>query len=385
MIIMFGIDSISKYENSPGMILFIGGICVFLIINDYARSYRFYKDKRKYTISTIASMVISAVALIFDRGYMSYYFIAILSDIFYLPKILTKVLIRLHICIFAAMILFNEFRGYSGGINEIFTWGMLLKYGIDLLFPGLIYAACLMSFYSYSEMIKEKRETSRLNKELSEFNKQLKEYSEKVEELTISKERNRVSQELHDSLGHSLTALIIHLDFIEKIIDSDKQRAKELVIKTQSMARDSMSVLRKAVYALKEDKHIKGLNHSINELINNVTSVEGINVAYKSDGNLEDMAPDLKNVIYRTIQEGMTNGLKHGKASEFNVYINVDNNCISLIVEDNGLGCKEITKGNGLMGIEEKVYALNGSVQYLNDKEKGFGFHISIPLEEVAS
>lgn len=384
MIIMFGISSISRYKGSPGMVLLLGGISAFLIINDYARYYRFYKNEKKTIASTIAAIVVSTAALIFGGGgYMTYYYFVIVGDILDLPKVWSKVLIYFHASIFVAIVLFDVIMGSS--INNNIISNIILKYGPDMLYAGFMYAACLMTFYSYKQMIEEKHKTNRLNRELNESNKQLKEYAERVEELTISKERNRVAQELHDSLGHSLTALIMYLDFIEKIIDSDKERAIELVIKAQSMARDSMNVLRKAVYALKEDKHIRDLNDSINELIENITSVEGINVAYKSNGNIEDMSPDLKNIVYRTIQEGITNGLKHGKASEFNIYINMNDNGIRFIVENNGLGCREPVKGNGLLGIEERVYVLNGSIQYLNNREKGFGFDITIPIEKVVS
>lgn len=385
IIIMFGINSISMYKGSPGMVLLLGGISVFLIINDYARYYRFYKNEKKTIASTIAAMAVSIVALILGGGYMTYYYFVIIGDILDLPKIWARVLMYFHASIFAVMVFYGEFIRYGSSVSDIFTWNIILKHGPDLLFSGFMYAACLISFYSYSQMIEEKHKTNRLNKELNESNKQLKEYTERVEELTISKERNRVAQELHDSLGHSLTALIMYLDFIEKIIDSDKERAIELVIKAQSMARDSMNVLRKAVYALKEDKHIRDLNDSISELIDNITSVEGINVTYKSNGNIEDMSPGLKNIVYRTIQEGITNGLKHGKASEFNIYINMNDNGIRFIVENNGLSCREPAKGNGLLGIEERVYVLNGSIQYLNNRDKGFGFDITIPIEKVAS
>lgn len=285
-------------------------------------------------------MVVCAAALFFDRGYMSYYFFAIINDIFYLPIIWTKILACIHACIFVFMILYGEFKGYctgSIGIQQVFTWNNIIEHGQDIMFSAFIYIACLISFYSYRGMMRERQETNKLNRELSESNRQLKEYAERVEELAVSKERN------------------------------------------------SMGVLRKAVHALKEDKHIKSLDDSINELIHNITSIEGISVDYKSFGNLEDISPNLKNIIYWTIQEGITNGLKHGGANKFSIYIDVNENNIRLLLKDNGSGCKKIVKGNGLSGIEERVNVLNGSIQYLNDMGEGFGFDISIPIQEVVS
>lgn len=385
MIVMFCIDSILKHKNSFSMVLLLLGIGVFLIINDYARYYYFYKDERKYIVSIIASVLVSTGALIFDGGYMAYYFYAIINDAFYVQKKWTRILVGFHALILLFMNLYGEFSGYISTFSIKIILEVLLKEGQSFIFSGLIYVFCLISFYSFHEMSKERREANRLNKELNESNNQLKEYAKKIEELTISRERSRVAGELHDSLGHSLTALIMHLDFIEKVMDSDKDRARELVIKTQAMARDSMGVLRKAVYALKEDKCIKGLKESINELIGNITSVEGINVQYQCDGNIEDMSPDLKNIIYRTIQEGITNSLKHGMASSISIHTGVNGYYARLVVEDNGAGCKNIIKGNGLMGIEERIFALKGTIVYLNKSEGGFGFDICIPLKEVIS
>lgn len=383
MIVMFFTDSISMHTGSPGMIILLTGISLFLFINDYGRYYKFYRDEKKYAISTAASLFAAIVALQFDRGYIFYYFFAIFPDIIELPEGWKKILVCVHVCTFAVIMIIREFGHYGSNLGEIFTIESIMKHTPNLMFMAFIYGTSLMSFFAFSTLMRERYETSRLNKELTQSNSKLKEYAEKVEELAVSKERNRVAQEIHDSLGHSITALIMHLDFLEKIMDNDSEKAREVVIKTQSMARDSMGVLRSAVYALKEDRHTKGLTESVNELISKITSMDGIDIDFLCTGNIEGVSLDIKNMVYRTIQEGVTNGIKHGKATKFKISIISDNSYFTLLLKDNGLGCSGPVKGNGLNGIEERVNALGGEISYLN--EDGFGFNISIPIEEAIS
>ena len=84
--------------------------------------------------------------------------------------------------------------------------------------------------------------------------------------------------------------------------------------------------------------------------------------------------------MYKTIQESITNSIKHGKATEINISITREKKGIRLILTDNGVGCNKIIKSNGLIGIENRVTSLNGSVKYFSNDNLGFGIDICIPI-----
>lgn len=140
----------------------------------------------------------------------------------------------------------------------------------------------------------EKEETKQLNEKLKLANIKLQEYSLRVEDLTISKERRRVAQELHDSLGHSLMALTMHLEFAKKVIDSKPDKVKVVLEKSEKIAKDSVNDLRKAVNALKEEREIEHLNEAIKNLIDNFEIAGGVKINFNEDMSMDNLDINIK-------------------------------------------------------------------------------------------
>jgi signal transduction histidine kinase len=223
-------------------------------------------------------------------------------------------------------------------------------------------------------------EVIRLNEELNVMNKKLKDSILTIENLTISKERNRIAQEIHDTLGHCLTALVMHLEFLKKISDKENTKNLELIKKTENIARESMKELRKAVYALKEDEDIyKDFKFSLNNMAENI-SLNDIKVDFDFIGNVNELKLELKNIIFKTLQEIITNSLKHGKAKKINIKLKVTRIVVSIEAADDGIGCEDIIMGNGLKGIEQRFLSLGGIVNFNPEKNKGFSIKAVIPL-----
>lgn len=82
--------------------------------------------------------------------------------------------------------------------------------------------------------------------------------------------------------------------------------------------------------------------------------------------------------IFRICQEALTNALRHGKASHADMVLNFSEDLVKLFIKDNGQGCLNIQKGFGLKGMEERVAALNGNIQYGSD-ENGFSIYVELP------
>jgi signal transduction histidine kinase len=201
-----------------------------------------------------------------------------------------------------------------------------------------------------------------------------------IEKLTITKERNRVAQEIHDSLGHSITGLIMHLDYLEKINNKKPEENETVIKKCQDLSRNAMKDLRKAVFALKENDEMNSLHESIEELIKNLEN-ESINIIYKKQGIIEKLPPEIKFITYRIVQEVITNSIKHGKANEIVLELINDKktNNFYIMESDNGIGSDRILVGNGIKGIEDRIRVFNGEVSIKTKKNMGFNIKISIP------
>ncbi len=238
-------------------------------------------------------------------------------------------------------------------------------------FMGLVFSLLMISFFSisifsYVALLIERNKVLKLNKE--------------IEKLTIARERNRIAQEIHDNLGHSLVALSMNLDVASNILDKDMDKGKELIQKCQKLTKDSMNSLRRAVYTLKEENLSQGLKNAIQDLIHNINNTSNITIIYRGDEKVEDIPLKHKSILYTTIREGLTNSIKHSKCSQININIGVSDK-IHLSIKDNGLGCKSIIKGNGLKGIEERVNKVNGHIDYKTKEGQGFEISVKLPLE----
>ncbi len=109
--------------------------------------------------------------------------------------------------------------------------------------------------------------------------------------MTIEKERNRVAQEIHDNLGHSLVALNMNLDVISNILDKDMEKSKELIDKCQDLTQDSMDNLRYAVYALRDENISQGLIKSIEKLVHNIEDENKLKININIDKEIENYSP----------------------------------------------------------------------------------------------
>lgn len=244
----------------------------------------------------------------------------------------------------------------------------------------MIYFAVASIAYTVKIVQTEKEEVNQLNEKLQLANIKLQQYSKEVEDLAISKERTRMAQELHDSLGHSLMALTMNLEFAKKICDIKPEKVKEVLVKSEDIAKSSITSLRKAVNLLKEEREIKDFNDSIEELINNFHLLNNIKINFNTDKNLDNLSSIAKISMYKTIQQSVTNSIQHGKATEININITTTKEGTRIILIDNGVGCNKIIKSNGLKGIENRITLLNGSVKYFNNDNIGFGIDINIPI-----
>ncbi|MCM1989449.1 sensor histidine kinase [Oceanirhabdus seepicola] len=375
MIFIF-LNIILKDYNTPSTAILYGGIFLIAILNDNLRYDRWFNNNKKFAISLSISLGICSLLMYKAGGNtLVYSFFLLYEIIVFMEGRMSRIFFIIHFTIYAFMLCI-----YWGLFHNIFSPQYWRENLINYVVYFLIYLVNIFSFMSFKFNNREKSRVKKLNNELKEANEKLKEYSLKVEELTIKNERNRVAQEIHDSLGHSLTALIMHLDFLEKIIDSKPEKAKEVVIKSQDIARSSMKDVRKAIYALKDNEISKGLIYSIENLIEKLTISQGIKFDYNiADDSIENIELNIKNIIYITIKEAITNGIKHGQASHFFINLEKTDKDIKLNIKDNGKGCKNIVSGNGLKGMKDRIDAVSGEIDFYGNIDRGFVVEVSIP------
>jgi signal transduction histidine kinase len=208
----------------------------------------------------------------------------------------------------------------------VFTLISFIIYSIQGgLYFGLIYSLIygVGSFffgdfgYALKISIESKEKTEKLLQELKETNEKLKEYTKKVQELTILEERNRLSREMHDSIGHHLVTVSIELEILKKILFEKPDEAKKLIEVIKNEISKSLDDLRNVVKTLRKPNELElTINESLKNLINSFTSIKNIKANLEIGENILDLKEDYKLTILRVCQEALTNIEKHSNATE---------------------------------------------------------------------
>jgi signal transduction histidine kinase len=228
---------------------------------------------------------------------------------------------------------------------------------------------------------KARTEVERLATELSQANQKLREYAAQVEELATTQERNRLAREIHDSLGHYLTVINVQLEAAKAVLTHDATRALDALTKAQSLARDGLAEVRRSVATLRSSPLDNlSLPEAVTALMDECRAA-GIAAELTVKNDPRPLAPPIKLTLYRAAQEGLTNVRKHAQASQIKVTLDYSSEqIIRLVIQDNGLGTKEITDtGFGLLGIRERVHLLDGQVDTHAEPNQGFTLKVEVP------
>ncbi|MBQ6986313.1 MAG: sensor histidine kinase [Oscillibacter sp.] len=265
-------------------------------------------------------------------------------------------------------------RGYLAGIESVLvSWNVLLfVYDMILLFTS---------------QREENARISRLNLQLKEANQRLRKNAVELEHLTETRERNRLAREIHDTLGHTLTGIVMGTEAVSAIFDAAPEEAKRRIEIVHKTAQEGLEDVRRSIKALRPDALEKrSLEKALEELITNFHLTTSVDIDYQQDAGALYFAGDEEDTLYRIIQEGMTNSVRHGHATEIEIQITREGNLLTVRIRDNGLGCAELEEGFGLRHMEERLGLLGGSLAYGNrnddsdDEQRGFYLIASLPV-----
>ena len=223
------------------------------------------------------------------------------------------------------------------------------------------------------------------DEELRVANDELKDYAATLEEVTLLRERNRISREIHDNVGHALSAIRIQLGAIEVIAKKDGEKASLMASNLSKFTEKSLNDVRMVVRDMKprEFYEYEGII-AISEMIKNFEKMTGVSVKLAVSKKVWKMNSDEVMTIYRITQEFLSNSLRHGKATEVKIFMNFLEDCLRVQYKNNGEGASDIKEGTGLSGIRERLSVFGGSMKYYTDKDEGFELIINMPKGKLS-
>ena len=221
--------------------------------------------------------------------------------------------------------------------------------------------------------------------ELTKANEQLRQYALRIEDMATLQERNRIAREIHDSLGHSLTVFNLHLEAALRLLQSNPSEAREFILEAKELGKTALREVRQSVSTLRSDPlQNQSLEMAIDSLLEEFKKSTGISPTCQIDKK-EPLPLQIKTVIYRIVQEALTNIYKYAAATEVEITIQVKKD-LHLMIKDNGKGfnLNQNTTGFGLQGMRERTIALGGSFKIITAPTAGCQIIASFPLPGVS-
>lgn len=356
---------INKVNLTTSMVVFI---FIFLINNQirfFSLDNNFHKG-----ISFILEIIFTVIAYKWIGGYVIIYLILAAIDSNTLFNKPLKHIFNIGIILEGVILLFNE------SLELRFINIVLL-----IVFIGILY---LIQDENEKKIEAQKLyDRLRISEEkLKSANRDLELYASSIEELTLLRERNRLSREIHDSVGHALSTIVIQLGAVERTIEKDQQVAKEVTKELRKFTQNSLNEVRMAIREIKpkEFEDYEGIL-IIEELIKNFKKLTGVEVRLAFTKEKWPLNSDQSFVIYRIIQEFLANSVRHGKATVIQIFMAFSDNKLAVTLKDNGTGTDSLIEGIGLKSMRERVTEIGGSFDY-NTKLRE-GFLVKIELDKV--
>lgn len=292
----------------------------------------------------------------------------------------------------AAMITLYFIANYNIAIfqTKIISFESYVSYyntetqAIILALKNVFYSINTVLFVFYLIMLiknkhEEKERVRLLNEKLEEANQRLRAYAIEAEQIAETRERNRLAREIHDTLGHSLTGIVAGLDACTMTIDVAPELTKQQLQKIRDTAKKGITDVRRSVKKLRPDDLEKlPFQEALKQMTKDYSDSSGMEITFDIFSWSDNLRQDQEDVIYRVIQECLTNANRHGHATKVKITIGGSEKYLIIVIADNGEGCENVEQGFGLKHMRERLELLHGTVHYWSDA--GFIVEAMIPL-----
>lgn len=219
---------------------------------------------------------------------------------------------------------------------------------------------------------------------LTEKNIELTRYATTVERLAVSHERNRLARELHDTLAHTLSAVSVQLEALDKQLDGDPDSVKATVDRLRDLTRSGLKESRRALSALRASPlEDLGFALAMEQLVHAITERSGLATTLDMPDALDELSPAVEQSVYRITEEALNNVTRHAQAEQVAVVLTHKRDGLALLVTDDGIGFDPETACEdghyGITGMRERAGLCNGQLRI--ESQPGMGTTVRLNIE----
>lgn len=277
-------------------------------------------------------------------------------------------------------IIVAAFAPYTLSFRTAFVWVLAQSALLGLMFVragdaaealvqlGLTLGFQLFALFTTHVALRE----AEARKELVAVNAELRAVQALLSESSRTAERLRIARELHDLIGHHLTALSLNLEVASHLAEG---KAQAHVQTSQEIAKTLLGDVRKVVSSMREPLSLDVAGAIV--AISKDIPAPRIHVEVMPGVNIDD--PERAQVLLRCAQEMMTNAVKHAEAKNLWLRLEPQGDEIKLTARDDGQGAPKLQLGNGLNGMHERLEALGGGLELTPNPGTGFMLTATVP------
>ena len=200
-----------------------------------------------------------------------------------------------------------------------------------------------------------------------------------MKELYTLQERNRISREIHDSVGHSLSTIIIQLGAISKLSEENNPQVSQMSAQLREFAVKGLQEVRTVVHDLKPEQLTKQqLTVALEEFIYETKQHSGVEFVFRQNKPTFQLTKEQELTIFRGVQEATTNAIRHGKATKITLLMMYSANELIVTIMDNGVGSSAISLEGGLKALEERLHEQQAQLEIKNTEQ---GFTVQMKLK----
>ena len=200
-----------------------------------------------------------------------------------------------------------------------------------------------------------------------------------MKELYTLQERNRISREIHDSVGHSLSTIIIQLGAISKLSEENSPQVSQMSAQLREFAVKGLQEVRSVVHDLKPEHLTKQqLTVALEEFIYETKQHSGVEFVFRQNKPTFQLTKEQELTIFRGVQEATTNAIRHGKATKITLLMMYSANELIVTIMDNGVGASAISLEGGLKALEERLHEQQAQLEIKNSEQ---GFTVQMKLK----
>jgi signal transduction histidine kinase len=249
--------------------------------------------------------------------------------------------------------------------------------GGELVFIPLLFGICWLAGYAL-------RERSEQAEAAEDRARQAERDRESATRVAVAEERARIARELHDIVAHAVSVMVLQAGAVRHKLPESLADDAEALRSVEQTGRTALVEMRRLLGALRADGDAPDLAPraglaGLDGLLADIGGA-GLPVALHIEGDAVTLPPAIDVSAYRIVQEGLTNALRHARATRADVTLRYSEDELAIEVLDNGPGGGGGGSGFGLVGVRERVKVFGGEMTAGRAPEGGFVLSTQLPL-----